>query len=92
MRFRPASWSAEPSFFTIEGDAVAFCTAVWQVHDRHVTEMLRAFGDLDPDETVEIDITVSRDSLLRNAPSSRLAPLSSMPPRSIDPLPRRSPR
>ena len=69
MRFRPASWSAEPTFFTIEGDPVAFCTAAWQVHDLDtVTEMLRTFGDLGPDEPVEIDITVSRDSLLAQCP------------------------
>ena len=69
MRFRPASWTAEPTFFTIEGDPVAFCSAVWQVHDLDtVTEMLRTFGDLDPDEPVEIDITVSRDSLLAQCP------------------------
>lgn len=69
MRFRPASRSAKPTFFTIEGDPVAFCTAVWQVHDLDtVTEMLRTLGDLAPDEFVEIDITVSRDSLLVQCP------------------------
>lgn len=69
MRFKPPSWSAEPTFFTLEGDPVAFCTALWRVHDPdRVTDMLRTFGDLAPGESVEIDITVSRDSLLAQRP------------------------
>ena len=33
MRFTPPSRSAEPSFFTLEGDPVAFASASWDVHD-----------------------------------------------------------
>ena len=69
MRFRPPSWSAEPTFFTLEGDPVASCTALWRVRDPNtVTDMLRALGDLAPGESTEIDITVSRDSLLAQCP------------------------
>jgi len=69
MRFTPPSRLAERSFFTLEGDPVAFSTAVWHVRDLGaVTDMLRALGDLRPDEPVEIDITVPRESLLAQCP------------------------
>ncbi len=65
MRFVPASWTAEPSFFTLEGDPVAFATATWRVHElTALAEKLRGFGDLLPNEPVELDITVSRASLV----------------------------
>ncbi|MHB8470473.1 MAG: SEC-C metal-binding domain-containing protein [Gaiellaceae bacterium] len=65
LRFRPARLTAEPSFFTLEGDPVAFATATWRVHDlAAVAEKLRDLGGLLPDEPVELDITVPRSSLL----------------------------
>ncbi len=65
MRFMPASWSAKPSFFTLEGDPVAFATATWRVRDlAAVTEKLRGLGDLLPDEPLELDITAPRASLV----------------------------
>jgi hypothetical protein len=69
MRFMPARLTAEPSFFTLEGDPVAFATATWRVHDLAVvTEKLRGLGDLLPDEAVELDITVPRASLVEERP------------------------
>jgi hypothetical protein len=65
MRFSPARLTAEPSFFTLEGDPVAFATATWRVDDLPaVTEKLRGLGGLLPDEPVELDITVARASLV----------------------------
>lgn len=70
MRFTPASWSAEPSFFTLEGDPVAFASAIWRVRDvPAAAERLRALGDLLPDDPVELDLTVSRASLLEQRPA-----------------------
>jgi hypothetical protein len=70
MRFTPASWSAEPSFFTLEGDPVAFASVIWRVRDvSAAAERLRALGGLLPDDPVELDITVSRASLLKQRPA-----------------------
>jgi len=70
MRFTPASWSAEPSFFTLEGDPVAFASAIWRVRDvSAAAERMRVLGALLPDEPVELDVTVSRASLLTQRPA-----------------------
>lgn len=70
MRFSPARLTAEPSFFTLEGDPVGFATATWRVHDlAAVTEQLRGLGGLLPDEPVELDITVPRASLVEQRPA-----------------------
>jgi hypothetical protein len=65
MRFKPSSWSVTPSFFTPEGDPMAHGRARWRVSEPAVTrDRLRAFGDLLPDESPEMEITVRRDRLL----------------------------
>lgn len=70
MRFMPASRGVEPSFFTLEGDPVAFASATWRVHDVSATaERLRVLGALLPDEPVELNMTVSRASLLKQRPA-----------------------
>lgn len=69
MRFIPPSRSAEPSFFTLEGDPVAFASAVWEVHDvAAVAETIRHLGALLPDDPVEIDITAPRANLVKQRP------------------------
>ena len=69
MRFIPASRSAEPSFFTLEGDPVAFASATWEVHDLSAaTCRMRDLGGLLPDDPVEIDITAPRATLVRQRP------------------------
>ena len=90
MRFTPASWSAEPSFFTLEGDPVAFASAIWRVRDvSAAAERMRVLGALLPDEPVELDVTVSRASLLTQRPA--LAPgalvLESGPVDALDEVP-----
>ncbi len=68
MRFTPPGWSVEPSFFTLEGDPVAFCSATWQVRDPVAAgDRLRALG-LPPHEPLEVDITVAREALVTNRP------------------------
>src|SRR6266498_2265762 len=58
MRFLPPSRSAEPSFFTLEGDPVAFASAVWAVHDiAAAVERMRDLGGLLPGDPLELDIT-----------------------------------
>jgi len=69
MRLIPASRSAEPSFFTLEGDPVAFASATWEVHDlAAATKRMRDLGALLPDDSVEIDITAPRTTLVRQRP------------------------
>jgi hypothetical protein len=69
MRFRPPSRSAEPSFFTLEGDPVVFGSAIWVVHDvAGVAERIREVAGLLPDDLLELDITASRASLVRQRP------------------------
>jgi SEC-C motif len=65
MQFTPASRSAERSLFTLEGDPVAFASATWRVHDlRAVTEQLTVLGGLLPDDPLELEVTVTRASLV----------------------------
>jgi hypothetical protein len=69
MRFLPPSRSAEPSFFTLEGDQVAFTSAIWEVHDvAAAVARMRELGALRPDDPVELDITAERDALVRRRP------------------------
>ncbi|MGH2992079.1 MAG: SEC-C domain-containing protein [Solirubrobacterales bacterium] len=69
MRFRPPSWSVEPSFFTLEGDPVVEGSATWQVRDLPAArERLRALGGLRPGDPIEVDIIVPRDALVRDRP------------------------
>ncbi len=69
MRFIPPSRTAEPSFFTLEGDPVVFASATWQVHDRAAAaERMRELGGLLPDDPIEIDITAQRATLVRQRP------------------------
>jgi len=76
IRFRPPSWSVEPSFFTLEGDPVVHGSATWRVHDPAAArERLRALGGLGPGKPVEIDITVPREVLVRDRPK--------LPPKAI---------
>ena len=76
IRFRPPSWSVEPSFFTLEGDPLARNTARWRVPDpaaaRH---RLRDLGGLDAAEPLELTVTVDRGKLVGNRPE--------LPPRAI---------
>ena len=72
MRFIPPSRSAEPSFFTLEGDPVAFASATWEVRDAAAAaERMRDLGGLLPDDPVEIDITAPRATLVRRRPPLR---------------------
>ncbi len=69
MRFIPLSRSAEPSFFTLEGDPVAFASATWEVHDpAAAAERMRDLGGLLPDDPIEIDVTAPRATLVRQRP------------------------
>jgi Protein of unknown function (DUF2384) len=69
MLFIPPSRSAEPSFFTLEGDPVAFASAVWEVDDVPAAgERMRDLGALLPDDPVEIDIIAPRAALVRQRP------------------------
>jgi hypothetical protein len=69
MRFTPAGWSVEPSFFTLEGDPVAHGSAIWEVRDLAAArDRLRELGGLLPGEPIEVDITVPRDALVRGRP------------------------
>lgn len=90
MRFIPASRNAEPSFFTLEGDPVAFASAIWEVHDiSAAAERMRILGALLPDEPVELDITAPRAALVRQRPA--LPPgalvLESSPVDALDAVP-----
>lgn len=69
LRFTPERLSAEPSFFTLEGDPVAFCSATWAVHDLPAArERLRALGGLRPHDAIEIHMTAPRDELVADRP------------------------
>jgi hypothetical protein len=69
MRFVPPSRSAERSFFTLEGDPVAFASATWDVHGvAAAVSRMRELGGLLPDDPLEIDITASRAPLVRQRP------------------------
>jgi hypothetical protein len=69
MRFIPASRSAEPSFFTLEGDPVAFASATWEVRDvAAAAERMRDLRGLVPDDPIEVDITAPRASLVSQRP------------------------
>ena len=90
MRFLPPSRSAEPSFFTLEGDLVAFASAIWAVHDvAAAVERMRDLGGLPPDDPLELDITASRASLVLQRPP--LPPgalvLESSPVGALDTIP-----
>ena len=90
MRFIPASRSTEPSFFTLEGDPVAFASATWKVRDRAAaTKRMRDLGALLPDDPVEVDITAPRATLVRQRPP--LPPgaliLESSPVDALDTIP-----
>jgi len=90
MRFTPPSRSAEPSFFTLEGDPVAFASAIWEMHEiAAVAETIRGLGALLPDDPVEIDITVPRATLVKQRPP--LPPgalvLESSPVDALDTIP-----
>ena len=66
-RFRPPSWAATPTFFTAEGDLVADASAIWRTRDRLALERrVRALGRLGPEEEPVIDITVPRETLVRD--------------------------
>ncbi|MFN2469398.1 MAG: hypothetical protein ABR583_00070 [Gaiellaceae bacterium] len=69
MRFVPPSRSAEPSFYTLEGDPVVFASATWEVHDAAAAaERMRDLGGLEPDDPLEIDITAPRATLVAQRP------------------------
>ena len=90
MRFLPPSRSAEPSFFTLEGDPVAFAFAIWAVHNvAAAVERMRDLGGLLPDDPLELDITASRASLVLQRPP--LPPgalvLESSPVGALDTIP-----
>lgn len=69
MRWQPARWSDEPSFFTLEGDPVAQGSATWLVHDpAAAAARLRALGGLLPGDPVEVDITMDRATLVSQRP------------------------
>jgi hypothetical protein len=65
MQFTPARIGATRSLFTLEGDRVAIASATWRVHDLPaVSEQLAMLGGLLPDDPVELEITVTRASLV----------------------------
>ena len=66
LRFRPPSWDTTPTFFTPEGDLVAEASARWRTHDRSTLERrVRRLARLGPRDEPVIDITVARDTLIR---------------------------
>lgn len=76
MQFTPARLRAERSFFTLEGDPVAIASATWRVPDPAVvSELLAVLGGLLPDDPVELEVTVSRASLVEQR--------SALPPGAI---------
>lgn len=90
MRFMPPSRSAEPSFFTLEGDPVVFGSAIWVVHDvAAVAERIRELAGLLPGDPLELDITASRATLVEQRPP--LPPgalvLESSPVGALDTIP-----
>lgn len=90
MRFLPPSRSAEPSFFTLEGDPVAFASATWEVRDvAAAVERMRELAGLLPDDRLELDITASRASLVPQRPPlpPRALVLESSPVGALDTIP-----
>ena len=90
MRFLPPSRSAEPSFFTLEGDPVAFASATWEVRDvAAAAERMRELAGLLPDDRLELDITASRASLVPQRPPlpPRALVLESSPVGALDTIP-----
>jgi Protein of unknown function (DUF2384) len=90
MRYVPPSRSAEPSFYTLEGDPVVFATASWKVLDRAAAAgRMRELGGLAAGDPLEIDITAQRETLVRQRPP--LPPgalvLESSPVGAIDTIP-----
>ena len=90
MRFMPPSRSAEPSFFTLEGDPVVFGSAIWVVHDvAAVAERIRELAGLLPGDPLELDMTASRATLVEQRPP--LPPgalvLESSPVGALDTIP-----
>jgi hypothetical protein len=90
MRFLPPSRNAGPSFFTPEGDPVAFASAIWAVHDiAAAVERMRDLGGLLPGDPLELDITALRASLVLQRPP--LPPgalvLESSPVGALDTIP-----
>ena len=66
LRFRPPSGDITPTFFTPEGDLVADASARWRTHDRSTLERrVRMLARLGPRDEPVIDITVARDTLIR---------------------------
>jgi hypothetical protein len=69
MRFVPERLRAERSLFTLEGDPLTFASASWQVRDLpSATARLVELGGLLPDDPAELEITVSRASLVAQRP------------------------
>lgn len=69
MRWLPPSRSAEPTFFTLEGDPVVCATAVWTVRDpAAAAARFRELGGLLPHDSLEVDITAPRASLVEQRP------------------------
>jgi hypothetical protein len=69
MRFIPPSRSAEPSFFTLKGDPVAFASATWKVHGpAAAAERMRDLGGLLPEDPLEIGINAERATLVSQRP------------------------
>jgi hypothetical protein len=69
LRFVPPSRSAEPSFYTLEGDPIVLASATWKVHDiAAVAERMRDLGGLEPDDPLEVDITAPRATLVAQRP------------------------
>lgn len=65
FRFDPPSSAAELTTWTLEGDPVAFGTAVFRVKDVVAAEQrLRELGGLLPGEPIELACTASRDALV----------------------------
>lgn len=90
LRYVPPSRRAEPAFFTLEGDPVAFATATWRVRDRVATvARMRELGGLLAGDRPEIDITMPRAELVRQRPPlpARAIVLESSPVGAIDTIP-----
>ena len=60
LRFVPSSRSAPPQIFTLEGDQVEFCAAVFRIRD--LAAVRKQLG------AAEIEITVPREALLEDWP------------------------
>lgn len=90
MRILPPSRTAEPSFFTLEGDPVAFASAAWEVRDRAAAaERMRELGGLEREDPLEMDITAQRAALVAERPPLPLGAivLEASPVGAIDTIP-----